>query len=285
MRRAIEHLSRRARIAFAGLLAIVLTAVIGVPLTGMTASADQGRHRLDADKPTIVLVHGAFADASSWHPVIERLVRRGHDVLAPSNPLRGLDTDVQYLRDFLATVPGPIVLVGHSYGGFVMTNAATGNTDVAALVYVAAFAPDAGETVGGISASAPGSLLGPDALTVRPYLAADGTEHLEGYISTERYREVFAGDVDRKDASTYAVSQKPADLSLLGTPSGPPAWAEIPSWTLVATNDRVIPPDAQRSMAERANSVTVEVRASHSVAVSRAGTVAGFIERAAESLS
>ena len=279
MTRSIHRLSNRARSVIVGLAALLLMSTIGI---GGDARAAQ--RSSSATKPTIVLVHGAFADASGWHPVIERLARQGYNVIAPANPLRGLETDVQYLRDFLATVPGPIVLVGHSYGGFVMTNAATGNADVKSLVYIAAFAPDAGETVGGISASVPGSRLGPDTLTIRPYTGADGTEHVEGYITPTLYREVFAADVSRTDAWTYAVSQKPADLSLLQTPSGEPAWTTIPTWTLVATQDRVIPPDAQRSMAQRAGATTIEVKASHSVAESNASKVAAFIERAAKSI-
>lgn len=278
MSRMVTQLSRRVRLAAVGLVAILLAS------TFVASEGASARRTPAAPRPSIVLVHGAFADASGWHPVIERLARKGYDVVAPTNPLRGLETDVQYLRDFLETVPGPIVLVGHSYGGFVMTNAATGNSKVKALVYVAAFAPDAGETVGGISASVPGSLLGPSTLTTRDYTGSDGATHQEGYITPTAYRQVFAADVDRTDAWVYAVSQKPADLSLLGTPSGEPAWASIPTWTLVATQDRVIPPDAQRAMAARAGAVTAEVRASHSVAVSNPSKVARFIELAARSV-
>lgn len=264
-----------------GVAAIVLAASIAPTVPPLSGPATV---TAATPKPTIVLVHGAFADASSWYPVTSRLVKKGYNVIAPTNPLRGLATDVEYLADFLATVPGPIVLVGHSYGGFVMTNAATGNPDVEALVYIAAFAPDAGETVGQISSAVPGSLLGPPSLTVRPYTAADGREGVEGYITPSAYHDVFAADIDRAEAWTYAVSQKPADLSLLQAPSGEPAWDDIPTWTLVATEDRVIPPDAQRWMAARAGATTIEVNASHSVAVSMPATVTRFIERAAASV-
>lgn len=275
---AVRNVRRRTRSSIAALLAIVLVTAGG--LFGGAATAQ----RPSAPKPTIVLVHGAFADASGWHPVIERLARKGYNVVAPANPLRGLATDITYLREFLATVPGPIVLVGHSYGGFVMTNAATDNPEIRALVYVASFAPDEGESVGSISASAPGSKLGPDALTIRPYTGTDGTEHLEGYITPTAYREVFAADISRADAWTFAVSQKPADLSILQAPSGEPAWKTIPTWTLVATQDRVIPPDAQRAMATRAHATTIEIEASHSVAVSHPGSVTTFIDHAARSV-
>jgi pimeloyl-ACP methyl ester carboxylesterase len=282
MTRSITQLPGRIRLAAAGLAVILLATTFGV--TGGAAAQQAPTQEPASSKPNIVLVHGAFADASGWHPVIERLARKGYNVVAPTNPLRGLETDVQYLRDFLATVPGPIVLVGHSYGGFVMTNAATDDPDVQALVYIAAFAPDEGETVGGISGSVPGSMLGPSTLTIRPYTGSDGATHQEGYITPTSYREVFAADLDRTDAWTYAVSQKPADLSLLGTPSGEPAWETIPTWTLVATEDHVIPPDAQRSMAARADAVTTEVKASHSVAASNPSRVAAFIEDAAGSI-
>ena len=274
----IRVTGRRTRTMMAMLIAVTLLTAVGV--SGRTATAQ----RVAAPKPTIVLVHGAFADSSGWHPVIERLARKGYNVIAPSNPLRSVETDVTYLQEFLATVAGPIVLVGHSYGGFAMTNAATGNPNIKALVYIAAFAPDSGETVGSIAASAPGSKLGPDSLTVRPYTGTDGDEHLEGYITPAVYRDVFAGDVNRTDAWTYAVSQKPADLSLLQTPSGEPAWKSIPTWTLVATQDRVIPPDAQRAMAKRAKATTIEIKASHSVAISNPAKVTAFIDQAARAV-
>lgn len=275
----ITTTSRRARL---GLVAAVLflAALLSVGLAGATTSPS----RADTPKPTVVLVHGAFADASGWNGVTQRLVRRGYNVIAPANPLRGVASDAQYLRDFLATVPGPIVLVGHSYGGFVMTNAATGNADVKALVYVAAFAPDEGESVGSISASKPGAMLGPDTLTLRPFTKADGTQSADGYITPSAYREVFAADVPKGEAWTYAVSQRPADIAVLQEPSAAPAWKDIPTWTLVATQDRVIPPDAQRAMATRANATTIEVKASHSVAVSRPGKVADFIDKAAKTV-
>lgn len=275
----ITTTSRRARL---GLVAAVLllAALLSVGLAGATTTPS----RADTPKPTVVLVHGAFADASGWNGVTQRLVRKGYNVIAPANPLRGVASDAQYLRDFLATVPGPIVLVGHSYGGFVMTNAATGNPDVTALVYIAAFAPDEGESVGSISASKPGSMLGPDALTLRPFTKADGTQSADGYITPSVYREVFAADVPKGEAWTYAVSQRPADIAVLQEPSAAPAWKDIPTWTLVATQDRVIPPDAQRAMAARANATTIEVNASHSVAVSRPGKVADFIDKAAKAV-
>lgn len=275
---ALQHLVCRVR---ARALAVA-AAVLVVSLSAVGAAAQ--RPSAAAPKPTIVLVHGAFADAGGWNGVSERLVRKGYNVIAPANPLRGLASDVQYLQDFLDTVPGPIVLVGHSYGGFVMTNAAAGDPDVEALVYIAAFAPDAGETVGGISASAPGSMLGPAALTIRPYVRADGSQGADGYITPSMYREVFAADLPQAQAWTFAISQRLAELSILAEPSGDPAWKTIPSWTMVAKQDRVIPPAAQRAMAARAGATTVEATGSHSIAVSHPAKVADFIVKAAKAV-
>jgi pimeloyl-ACP methyl ester carboxylesterase len=223
-------------------------------------------------KPTVVLVHGAFADASGWNDVVRSLQRKGYPVLAPANPLRGVDSDSAYLRSVLATVSGPIVLVGHSYGGFVLTNAATGNPNVKALVYIAAFAPDAGDTVGGLSMQFPGSKLSPAALDFRSY--PSGTD---GYIKLSLFREVFAADVSASTAAVMASTQRPADVNTLGQPSGVPAWKTIPSWTLVAKDDQVIPAAAQRFMAQRAGAHKVEVKASHVAMISNPGRTTDLI--------
>jgi pimeloyl-ACP methyl ester carboxylesterase len=245
---------------------------------GVAGSAAAGSDH--GPKPTVVLVHGAFADASGWNDVIHRLQRKGYPVLAPANPLRGVDSDSAYLRSVLATVTGPIVLVGHSYGGFVLTNAATGNPNVKALVYIAAFAPDAGDTVGGLSMQFPGSRLGPDALDFRPY--PGGTD---SYIKLSLFREVFAADVTPPTAAVMARSQRPAELNTLGQPSGVPAWKSIPSWTLVARDDLVIPAAAQRFMAQRAGARIVELRASHVAMISKPGPTTDLILDAAEQTS
>ncbi|WP_336921930.1 alpha/beta fold hydrolase [Aquipuribacter sp. SD81] len=271
--------SLRAALAYVTAAAVTLTAGAAA-----SAPASASPPRPAAAKPTVVLVHGAFADASSWTPVTDRLLAAGYPVLAPTNPLRGVTTDVQYLREVLASVSGPIVLVGHSYGGFVMTNAAAGDADVEALVYVAAFAPEIGETAGGISQSAGTSLLTPDRLDIHPYTGADGATHYEATIKVEHYREVFAADVPPRTAASLAVSQKPADVSTLFAPSGEPAWRDVPTWTLVATQDNVIPPEAQRAMASRAGATTVEVKASHSVALSSPAKVAALVIDAARTV-
>jgi pimeloyl-ACP methyl ester carboxylesterase len=258
--------------------AVCVAATLG--LSGSLAGASPAGGHGTAPKPTIVLVHGAFADASSWSGVIQRLQRKGYTVIAPANPLRGLPVDTKYLSDFLATIAGPIVLVGHSYGGMVMTNAAVGNANIRALVYVAAFAPDTGDTVGALASSVPGSLLGPATLTIRPYTKPDGTPSAEGDITPADYRSVFAADLPKDIAATLAASQRPADLAILSDPSGEPAWATIPSWYLVAKQDRTIPADAERAMAERAGATTIEVNGSHSVAVSHPGAVVDLIVKA-----
>jgi pimeloyl-ACP methyl ester carboxylesterase len=271
--------TRSARLGIFAILSALITLSVGV----ISANA-QSSGSSSGPKPTVVLVHGAFADSSGWNDVIVKLQRKGYNVIAPANPLRSVSGDSQYLKEFLATVEGLIVLVGHSYGGFVMTNAATGNPNVKALVYIASFAPDAGETVASISASAPGSLLGPAALTIRAFTRADGEPGAEGYITPTMYRDVFAADLPKTQAWGFAVAQRPADLSILTEPSGEPAWKNIPTWTLVAKQDRVIPPGAQEAMASRANATTMRLDASHSVAVSQPTKVADFIVRAARSV-
>ncbi|WP_116951991.1 alpha/beta fold hydrolase [Jiangella endophytica] len=227
-------------------------------------------------KPTVVLVHGAFADASGWNDVAARLLRAGYPVIAPANPLRGVADDSAYLASVLATLGGPLVLVAHSYGGMVTTNAAAGNAAVQALVYVAAFVPDEGDTLLGLQTQFPGSELNDAALDFRPYATG-----VDGYIKKDAFRPVFAGDLPRATADLMWATQRPADTRTLGEPSGTPAWATIPSWYLVARNDRVIPAAAQRFMAKRAGAHVREVKASHVAMISEPAATAALIERAA----
>jgi pimeloyl-ACP methyl ester carboxylesterase len=256
---------------------LILALVVAVALTAAAPA-----HAATQPKPTIVLVHGAFADASGWTEVIEALQERGYPVLAPANPLRGVSSDAAYLRNVLAQIEGPIVLVGHSYGGFVMTNAATGNANVKALVYIAAFAPAAGDTVQGLTAHEPGSLLGPETLTVRTFPAPDGTLVPEGYIKTSAFRQVFAADLPRRLTDALAAAQRPAALATLGEPSGPPAWATIPSWALIAGADKTIGTANLRFMAKRAKAKTIEIKgASHAVLISHAKETANLILKVA----
>ena len=264
-----------------------LSAIIGVVLfaaTGASASpaTSAASHHGDGPKPIIVLVHGAFADASGWGGVITRLEQRGYTVLAPANPLRGVATDSAYIASVLATITGPIVLVGHSYGGEVITNAATGNPNVKALVYIAAFAPDAGESAGGILAQFPGSMLTPANLILRPFPQPDGTTGTDAYINPTVFREAFCADCSAGTAAAMAAAQRPAALATLSEPSGVPAWKTIPSWYLVANQDHAIPPAAERFMAARMHAQTVQINSSHAAMVTHPGAVTDLILRAAQ---
>jgi pimeloyl-ACP methyl ester carboxylesterase len=237
-------------------------------------------------KPTIVLVHGAWADSSSWTGVVTRLQRQGYRVLAPPNPLRSLSGDAAYIRAFLATVPGPIVLVGHSYGGAVITNAATGNPNVRALVYVNAFVPDEGEAV--LPLAGPDSALAvADPTTVfdlRPYPGAAAGD-FDIYLKPNVVTDYFAPDLPRRTALAMAATQRPIALSAGSEPSGQPAWRTTPSWYLIGTQDLIIPPAQQRFMAERADAHIVEVKASHVSLISKPQTVARLITTAAQATS
>src|SRR4029079_1669757 len=223
-------------------------------------------------KPTIVLVHGGWADASSWDTVARRLQDRGYTVIAPANPLRGGQHDSAYLSSVLATISGPIVLVGHSYGGVVITNGATGNPNVKALVYVAAFAPDQGETVGQLLAMNPGSQAAPPNLAFRPYPGGVDT-----YITSHAFRSVFCADLPATPTAVMAANQRPIDAAALGEPTGEPAWKTIPSWYLVASNDQAIPPATERFMAKRAGATTVEIASSHVAMISHPGAVIDLV--------
>ncbi len=274
-------------------LLAALSAIIGVLILAGTwasaspatsaAAAVTARHD-NGPKPTIVLVHGAFADASGWAGVITRLEDHGYTVLAPANPLRGVPTDSAYIASVLATISGPIVLVGHSYGGEVITNAATGNHNVKALVYIAAFAPDAGETSGGILAKFPGSMLSPSNLILRPFPQPDGTTGEDAYINPAVFQEAFCADCSHVTAAVMAATQRPAALATLSQPSGVPAWRTIPSWYLVASQDHAIPPAAERFMAARMHAHTVQIDSSHAAMVSHPGAVTDLILSAAQAV-
>jgi pimeloyl-ACP methyl ester carboxylesterase len=263
------------------LLALVLAVAVALGLLGATATASASSD--DGPKPTVVLVHGAFADASGWNDVVARLQREGYPVLAPANPLRGVEPDSAYLAGILRTLTGPVVLVGHSYGGVVITNAATGNPNVKALVYVAAFAPDQGETVGVLQNQFPGTKLGLEALDARPITGVDGQPSYDGYVKAAVFRDIFAGDLSRRTAAVMAATQRPADVHTLGQPSGVPAWKTIPSGYLVAKADNLIPPAVQRFMAQRAGSRTVEINSSHVAMMSNPGPTTDLILRMARS--
>ena len=230
--------------------------------------------------PTVVLVHGAFADSSGWSDVTGRLMNAGYPVVAFSNPLRGPTSDGEYLRSFLATIEGPIVLVGHSYGGVVISNAATGNENVQSLVFIAAYAPDEGESVADANHLGDGHTVVTDHLVVRPFPGASGGD-ADAYIDPAWFHELFAQDLPRTTTRVMAATQRPGALAALVTPSGPPAWAEIPSWYMVASQDRIIPPEAERAMAERAGSTVVEINSSHVAMMSHPAAVTRLIQQAA----
>jgi pimeloyl-ACP methyl ester carboxylesterase len=225
--------------------------------------------------PTIVLVHGAFAESASWDRVIRHLEDAGHDVIAAANPLRGLAADAQSVTDLVSTVDGPVVLVGHSYGGAVITNVDGNAGEITGLVYVAAFAPDHGESANTLAQRFPGSTLD-DAL--RPVHRSNGTTDL--YIDREVFHDQFCADVPEAEAARMAATQRPVTLEALQAPSGErPLWKQVPSWFLVAGQDRNIPAELQLFMAHRAGARrTVEIpTASHAVAVSHPDATARLI--------
>jgi pimeloyl-ACP methyl ester carboxylesterase len=231
---------------------------------------------MSATKPTVVLVHGAFADASSWNGVITRLQAKDVPVTAPANPLRGISADVAYTRAVIGQIEGPVVAVGHSYGGAVITNAATDADNVVGLVYVAAFAPDEGETLGAAAATSKDSILG-SAQVARRYPTADGGWATEFSIDPAKAREVFAGDLSEEQAALIAATQRPVAEFAFSEPNGPPAWKHLPSWAVVATADRAAGTDVVRSMAERAGATITEVDGSHVIMVSQPEAVTNVI--------
>jgi pimeloyl-ACP methyl ester carboxylesterase len=237
---------------------------------------------VSAVKPTIVLVHGAFADSSSWNGVVDKLQSHDYPVVAAGNPLRGLASDAGYVRQLVASINGPVVLVGHSYGGSVISGAAaTGLDNVKALVFVAAFLPDEGESAITLSGKFPGSTLG-EALRPVPVTLPDGGQVMDLYIEQSKFHQQFAADVPAETTAIMAATQRPVTDAALAEGAAAPAWRDIPSWVLVATEDQNIPPQAQTFMAERAKATIVSVSASHAVSVSRPGDVARLINEAAQ---
>lgn len=229
-------------------------------------------------KPTIVLSHGAFAESGGWGPVVERLQAAGHRVVAAANPLRSVAYDAAQLRALVDTIDGPVVLVGHSYGGMVISKAATGADNVTALVYIAAFAPEAGESAADLSGQFPGSTL---AETLRPVPLPDGNQDM--YVAQELYRQQFAADVPEETTRVMAATQRPITAAALNEAAeGPQAWAGIPSYFLIAEADKNIPAAAHHFMAERAKGEVVSIEgASHAVFASHPAEVADLVLRAA----
>lgn len=274
------------RLAVLCMPALALTAALAIVPGRMVHASAQP----PATKPTIVLVHGAWADASSWSAVTQRLQALGYNVVAPANPLEGLSTDSATISDFLQTIAGPIVLVGHSYGGAVITNAATGNANVKALVYIDAYIPDQGDTVFGLTAAQPGSCVGPDAFNLVPFPGAPSGD-ADAYLRVgpnktyPGFASCFANGLSSQEAALLAASQRPAALSAGTEPSGPPAWKQIPSWDLIGTADHVIPPAEQLFMAHRADAHITEVDAGHLSLISHPGATVGIILKAVQATS
>jgi pimeloyl-ACP methyl ester carboxylesterase len=230
--------------------------------------------------PTIVLVHGAFAESASWDGVIDPLLSADHPVIAAANPLRGLAADAQSVSDLVRSIEGPVVLVAHSYGGAVISNVDADAGDIIGLVYINGFAPDAGESCFELAGKFPGSMLGET--TLRPVPRSDGTTDL--FIAPDRFREVFCADVPGAQAARLGVTQRPATQEALVEPSGArPLWQEVPSCFLIGEEDRVIPPALQHYMADRADARrTLEIPgASHGATVSQPHAVAELILEAA----
>ncbi len=300
MRSSLKLRGAKLRAGLVAASAAALAAAVALIPSQSGAAASHALHAQHASrgvaaapKPTIVLEHGAWADGSSWSGVIRRLQNDGYTVVAPPNPLRGLASDAATLADFLATIQGPIVLAGHSYGGAVITNAATGNPNVKALVYVDAFIPDQGENVFALNAAQPGSCLGGDPTKVFNFVPYPGAPagDFDAYLKPAPdlpypgFHDCFANDLPASQAAVLAATQRPIALSAGSAPSGPPAWKTIPSWALIGTIDHVIPPAELVFMANRANAHITEIRASHLSLISHPAAVEDVIVNAARSTS
>jgi pimeloyl-ACP methyl ester carboxylesterase len=270
----LGYSTRPPRVIFAMVCAIALVALLfsggGQAAAGRWASSDP--------RPTIVLVHGDWADASSWTIVIQRLQDRGFTVVAPPNTLRGPSQDAPYLASYLQTISGPIVLVAHSYGGFVITNAARGIPNVKALVYIDSFAPDENETALDLVGGTSSCVTDDSAFNAVPIEAG-----LDLYLRWQEnppypgFMECFANGVDEETAAVLAATQRPASAAQFSDPSGAPAWKTIPSWSLIGTLDHVIPPPVQRMMSRRAGADITRIKAGHLSLITRPGAVVRVI--------
>ena len=283
------------RLRTAVVIVAAAATIAGLLLTASrVASADTqaAQQKASGPKPTIVLEHGAWADATSWADVIQRLQQAGYTVNAPPDPLQGLTDDSTYLADYLATITGPVILAGHSYGGAVITNAATGDPNVKALIYVDAFIPARGETLQQLIGAQPGSCLAgnpADTFTTVPYPGAPAGD-ADLYLKTAPdasypgFAQCFANGLPAGVAAVLAATQRPLAASAVSTPSGPPAWQTIPSWSVIGTADHVIPAAEQLFMSKRANAHITEVDAGHLSLMSDPGAVARTIIKAADAV-
>ncbi|MEU2618420.1 alpha/beta hydrolase [Streptomyces sp. NPDC007157] len=272
-------------LAAASVGAALLVATVGpASASSSPSSATSPTRSAAASKPTVVLVHGAWADGSSWNGVISRLRSQRYHVVAPPNPLRGVSSDAAYLADYLKTVKGPIVLVGHSYGGMVITNAALGNANVKALVYIDAFIPAKGQSAGEIAGSQPGSgVIVPDPTSVFNLVPFPGASAGDAdlYLKPQVVRSSFAQDLSARQQNQIVAAQRPLAASAVSQPSGDPAWKTIPSWALIGRQDKIIPAAAQETTAKVAHAKVQEIDSSHLSLVSHPGAVANLITTAA----
>ncbi|MCX4234765.1 alpha/beta hydrolase [Streptomyces ortus] len=236
--------------------------------------------RPTAPSRPVVFVHGAFADSSGWYGAMDKLRKDGYPVRAANNPLRGLPSDSAYVRDFLNSIKGPIILAGHSYGGAVITQAAAGDPDVKALVYVAASVPDVGESLADLKAHQVDSPAPSLPLQPAEFTKPDGTRGTDAYIDRAKFRETFAADVNATVAADMADTQKPIDIAALNQKATAAAWKTIPSWFLIAKQDHANSTNLQRWEAERIGAHTVEINSSHAAMVSHPKAVADLIEQA-----
>ncbi len=266
------------------LTALVLALVVAAGIAAAAVASTNHTRTSRSQKPTIVLVHGGWADASGWNQEVVNLEKLGYPVLAPSNPLRDLAPDSDYLRSILTTIKGPIVLVGHSYGGAVITNAAVGVPNVKALVYVAGWALDKGESIGSVIGKFPGSQIGPTTTFVRKYPLGDGATGGDIYLTKHGFETAFASDVPKNVADRMWAEQRPFAQAAFAAPSGEPPWKTIPSWYLVSTEDHAIPPATQMFMAKRAHATIKTVKASHVLMVSHPTETTNIILQAAKTV-
>jgi pimeloyl-ACP methyl ester carboxylesterase len=290
MSRNLRQLTRSIPRRLAVTAIVVFVGATTVVSTAAFSSAGASTVNRHGAKPTIVLVHGAFADASGWSAEIQYLTSLGYPVIAPANPLQGLASDAQYIDSVLATIPGPVVLVGHSYGGAVIAAAAVKAPNVKAMVYISAFIPEQGRPASYYTdpANFPGSLLSQTTLLIRPFYNATlagvpGTNN-DGavYINPANFQAIFAGDQSPAQAAVMAAEQRPVSGAAYNEPSH--AAAKLPSWDLVGLEDRAIPPAAERYMAQQAHAHITEIHSAHDSLISHPGVVDDLILQAAHSI-
>jgi pimeloyl-ACP methyl ester carboxylesterase len=266
----------RQNIKFLGLLCLSITLLLGFMSSptysgfgspeNKTLMQPQGVQGMATNATNIVLVHGVWADGSSWNKVIPILENAGHRVIAVQLPLHSLADDVATVKRAIDLVGGPVTLVGHSYGGFVITNAAYNNQNVTGLVYVSAFGPDEGESTANFV----------DVAKLPPGLLVFDSGGF-AYINPEMFHQAFVQDANATEADLMAVVQKPAHQSILTEPSGPPAWKQLPTWFEVSEGDHIIPPEAQRQFAQRMNATTISLNSSHASLVTHPDEIAQLI--------